>query len=79
MTRRKIAMMKASHQISGYLAENIELCIDGAIELYIRDHYYPEMNVKYRRKFLKLATKIYPPEFTIELNMKDVPKGCTLP
>jgi hypothetical protein len=69
MTQRNRAMIRASCRISDYLECYSGIGIDAAIEFYIRDHYYPEMNVRYRKKFLKEATTKYPPQFAIQIEM----------
>ena len=69
MTRRNRIMIRASSRISDYLKCFPKISIDDAIDLYIQDHYYPEMDVGYRKRFLKLATVKYPPEFAIKVEI----------
>lgn len=68
-------MIRASCLISDYLKCYADIGVDAAIEFYIRDHYYPEMNIQYRKEFLQEATKKYPPQFATQVSMSKLVKG----
>ena len=70
MENRNQIMIRASSKISDYLERYPGTNIDEAIELYIQDHYYPEMNVEYRKNFLKYAATKYPPKYAVRVKIR---------
>ena len=61
MTQRKNAMWKISLAISEYMANDPMLSRGDAVEEYLREIHYPGINIQYRKKFVEMSLKKYPP------------------
>ena len=70
-TQRKSAMWKISLAISEYMTNDSTLTRSGAVEEYLQEIHYPGMNTAYRRKFIEMSLKKYPPYVSPKVKLLD--------
>ena len=58
---RRQTMWKVSKTVSEFMHSLCIQDIEKGIEKYLLDISYPGMNVQYRKKFIKEAMRLYPP------------------
>ena len=70
-TQRKNAMWKISLAITEYMLNDSTLTRDLAVEEYLQEIHYPGMNTDYRRKFVEMSLKKYPPHVPTKIRLFD--------